>query len=104
MRMVIIKEILKDRSYPDGGTVLFGYIKEAISANELLYIDMTEADAIPTMFMNTSFGNSIDKYGIEKTKATLKFKNISKSQIERFRKYFIDYENMINAHKDFFVD
>ncbi len=45
--------------------------------------------------MNTSFGELIALYGIEKTKKVFLFKSITKAQLQRIRKYFADYENIV---------
>lgn len=95
MVTVKIKDILDGKSYPEGGTILFGIIKDAITVNDIVSIDMEDVDSFPTMFMNTSFGNLITLFGLDKTKQSLSFKNIKKSQVERIRKYFNDYVSLI---------
>lgn len=96
MVTVKIKDILDGRSYPDGGIMLFGIVRDAINSNQTVSIDMEDVDSFPTMFMNTSFGNLIVLFGIDTTKQALRFQNIKKSQIERIRKYFNDYMSLID--------
>ncbi|MBP8893542.1 MAG: STAS-like domain-containing protein [Saprospiraceae bacterium] len=95
MVTVRIKDVLDGRSYPDGGTMLFGIIKDAMNNNENVSIDMEDVDSFPTMFMNTSFGKLIELFGIDATKKALSFQNIKKVQIERIRKYFNDYMSIM---------
>ena len=78
MVTVRIKDVLDGRSYPDGGTMLFGIIKDAMNNNENVSIDMEDVDSFPTMFMNTSFGKLIELFGIDATKKALSFQNIKK--------------------------
>jgi hypothetical protein len=93
--IIKLKDILNNRSYPDAGAELLNYIECEINNNGKIIIDMEGVSAIPTMFMNMSFAVIIDKYGIIKAKKMLSFANISKLQIERIKKYFSDYEELI---------
>ena len=79
--VVLLKDILKDNQYPEAGVLLFKIAKEI--------------ESVPTVFMNTSFGELIALYGIEKTKKVFLFKSITKAQLQRIRKYFADYENIV---------
>ncbi|MCK9163937.1 MAG: STAS-like domain-containing protein [Bacteroidales bacterium] len=93
--IIKLKDILQNRSYPDAGAELLNYIESGVDSTEKFIIDMSEVSAIPTMFMNMSFAVIIDKYGIVRAKTMLSFANISKLQIERIKKYFKDYEELI---------
>ena len=94
MNVIELKNLLKDNSYPDAGSVLFDIIKDAIASSGKVIIDMTDVISIPTMFMNTSFGSILDEFSEEELKSTISFKNISKSQIERIQKYLSDYSHL----------
>ena len=89
--VVLLKDILKDNQYPEAGVLLFKIAKEAIDNGETLILNMSEIESVPTVFMNTSFG----ELGIEKTKKVFLFKSITKAQLQRIRKYFADYENIV---------
>ena len=91
--VVLLKDILKDNQYPEAG--VFKIAKEAIDNGETLILNMSEIESVPTVFMNTSFGELIALYGIEKTKKVFLFKSITKAQLQRIRKYFADYENIV---------
>ena len=93
--VVLLKDILKDNQYPEAGVLLFKIAKEAIDNGETLILNMSEIESVPTVFMNTSFGELIALYGIEKTKKVFLFKSITKAQLQRIRKYFADYENIV---------
>lgn len=97
---VVLKDILKDRTYPEGGTVLYGIAEEAINCGNKILLDMKEVDSIPTLFMNTSFGDLIINHGIKETKSLFIFNNITKSQLERIQKYFNDFESHINKNNE----
>lgn len=57
---------------------------------------MTGVDSIPTMFMTTSFGCIMQDFGAKKLKKEMIFKNITKVQIERIKKYINDYVEVYN--------
>jgi preprotein translocase subunit SecY len=92
---VVLKEILKNRTYPEGGSVLYSIAEEAINNGNKILLDMIEVDSVPTLFMNTSFGDLIINYGINETKSLFIFNNISRSQLERIQKYFNDFQTLI---------
>ena len=75
--IVLLKAILKDNQYPEAGRKLFKIAKEAIDNGGTIILNMSEVESVPTVFMNTSF------------------KSITKAQIQRIRKYFTDYENIV---------
>ena len=54
--VVLLKDILKDNQYPEAGVLLFKIAKEAIDNGETLILNMCEVESVPTVFMNTSFG------------------------------------------------
>ncbi len=93
---VVLKEILKDRTYPEGGYVLYGIAEKAIESGNKILIDMKDVDSVPTLFMNTSFGDLIINHGINETKSLFIFNNITRSQLERIQKYFDDFQNLTN--------
>lgn len=96
MRQVILNDILKSKPYPEAGTDFCDILREAIQNADTLQIDMTGVDSIPTMFMTTSFGCIMQDFGAEKLKKTMIFKNITKVQIERIKKYINDYVEVYN--------
>lgn len=94
MKVIQVKDIFKDLNSADAGSEIFKISEQGLLNNDIVVLDMNEVLSVSTAFMNTSFGFLIDKYGIEKTKDLFRFRNITKSQIERFRKYFDDYEKL----------
>ena len=94
---VILKDILKDKSYTDGGYDLYTIAKDAIIKGDVVILDMQDVPSIPTLFMNTSFGDLMTNFGIEKTKRLFLFNNINKALFERIQTYFNKYESLLNA-------
>ena len=93
---ISIKEILDGRNYADAGKILFEKIQQILQDNNSVSIDMKDVESVPTSFMNTSFGDLMNVYGIDKVRESLYFKNITNSMIQRFRKYFDDYRIILN--------
>ena len=91
----IIKDYVNNKTYPEIGALVFNEVKKDLNTLEFVIIDMDEISSVPTSFMNTSFGDLIEEYGIQKTKSFFRFKNIRKTQLERFAKYFKDYEELL---------
>ncbi len=97
---VSLKDIFKDRSYPEGGTELFNIASKAILEGSKVHMDMRDIGSMPTLFMNTSFGNLIDLYGLETAKGVFIFSHVKQNQIDRIKKYFDDYMTMLEEKKE----
>ena len=97
MATILLSDILNDNDYANGGSVVYDIAQPAISNNDIIVIDMQNVDSFPTVFMNTSFGKLMDKFGVDRTKKSFRFKNILKTQVERISKYFSDYESMLKV-------
>lgn len=95
---ISLKDILRDRTHPEAGVEVFKIAQRAILNNDKVNIDMDEVVVVPTSFMNTSFGDLINLFGFEETKGVFNFKNIRKTQLDRFRKYFADYETIMKEN------
>ena len=91
MRQVVLNDILTAKPYPEAGADFGTILCNAIENEDTVQIDMSGVEAIPTMFMTTSLGHTMDKYGVEKLKKVMIFKNITNVQIERIGKYIKDY-------------
>lgn len=91
MNKIAVKDLLIV-SYPDAGAKLFAFASPEISNGNLVGIDLTDVDAVPTTFMNMSFGKLIAEFGKQRVKESLRFFNITKSQLERIKVYFDSFE------------
>lgn len=96
MKNIFVKNLIEEtQDYAESGFTVLNIAKEAIKEKVIVTLDFDGVDSIPTIFMNTSFGALMDEYGASTTKTLFKFRNIKQTQIERIRKYFNDYENII---------
>jgi hypothetical protein len=96
---IVLKDILEGRSYREGGYALFEIAEDAIRQGNIVSLDMKEMRSIPSLFMNTSFGDLILNYGIDNVKKLFVFNNITKSQIDKIQKYFDDFQSLIEEKK-----
>jgi STAS-like domain of unknown function (DUF4325) len=99
MKTIALYQILEQNGYVESGNIVFAEAKDIVLKGEVILIDMSQVESVPTNFLNTFIGALIDLYGIERTKKSLRFSNILKSQVERIRKYFNDYESVVSSLK-----
>lgn len=93
MQTIIVKQYIDAyNDYAKAGDAVCDFAAAAIDSNDMLQFDMTGQDAVSTVFLNTSFGHLIDRFGIERVKRSFRFSNILRSQMDRIRKYFDDYQ------------
>ena len=99
MIQVVLNEVMMNKPYPESGKEFGLVIEKAIAENDVVQVDMSGVQSIPTMFMTTSFGSVMNKHGVERLKKTLVFKHISKVQIEKIGKYLKDFAELYNIHQ-----
>lgn len=73
------------------GKAFYDDVAPLVADNVKIIFDMTGQEAVSTVFLNTSFGFLIDRFGIEKVRGSFLLKNILRSQAERIRRYFDIY-------------
>ncbi len=92
MTTFIIKDYIdRYNDYSKAGDAFYSDASPMIAQGSVIGFDMKGLDAVSTVFLNASFGHLIDEFGIERVKKSLKFSNLLRSQAERIKKYFIDY-------------
>lgn len=82
----------------DAGKALFFAVSPLLNKEDKIILDFSGNMGIPTLFLNTSIGDLIDEFGIDKIKKAFKYINIQPSQAERIQKYFKDYESIISTN------
>ena len=93
MKTIYLLSLLEGKTYPEAGTALLPFLVDAIQAGERICIDMSGVDSVPTLFMNTSFGEALQIYGTTPLKKFVSFAHIQRSQAEMIKKYLVEYEN-----------
>ena len=92
MCRILLKPLMEGKNYPDAGEVLFCEILKHIDESEKIVVDMTGIDALPSMFLNTSIGQIIDRFGKQTLKDHVSFAMITKSQAMRLQEYLARYK------------
>lgn len=88
--MLQLADLMKGKSYPDSGRELYEVLLDAICNSKVVEINMSGVEALPSMFLNTSFRPIIKEKGLDSLIKSFKLYNVSKSQIERIKRYFED--------------
>lgn len=88
-----ISNIMENVSLTQAGNVLYDKMNECLVANDKLVMDMEGVSSIPSIFLNMSFGQFIDNFGIEKLRGMVSFSNITKLQAERIIDYLKRYKS-----------
>ena len=86
--MIQLAQIMKDRTYPESGSVLYDTMIPLLSADQKVILDMADVISLPSMFLNASIGMAAQKYGAEKIKKSIVFHHVSRTQAERLKEYF----------------
>ena len=97
MEMIELSKIIENKTYPESGTDLFNILSCAIQNNEKICIDMKDVNSLPTLFLNSSFGKTIELYGDNILKRTIVFLNINKTQAERIQEYIKKFVAVIKG-------
>lgn len=84
---------MENVSLTQAGNVLYDKMNECVLTNDKLVLDMSGVSSIPSIFLNMSFGQFIDKYGVEKLKDMVSFTNITRTQAERITDYLKRYKS-----------
>lgn len=96
MTTIIISSLLdKHQSFPLAGEEVYNIVTSKMTEGEAFIMDMARVSSVSTVFLNASLGRLIDVYGIAKIKSIIGFINITRAQLDRIRKYFDDYAEVI---------
>ena len=92
MKTFIIQDYINSYSNLSlAGKALYNDLLPIIETEPKITLDFKDTGGVASLFLNTSFGDLMDIFGIEKIKKAFKYVNIQNTQIERIRKYFEDY-------------
>lgn len=90
--IIKVKEICERyNDYAQAGNEIFVISKPCMKRGETVIFDMEGIDSVSTVFLNTSFGQLFDNFGVERVKQSFRFTRILRSQAERIKKYFSNY-------------
>lgn len=96
MKTVVLKDLVKNSSSNEEGTILFKELEKACVADDTLLLLVDADQSLSSSFLNTSFGTFLDNYGLSKFKKTVKIKG-SKNQFLRLTDYISKYNSLYLA-------
>lgn len=87
MKKIEIQTLIEDCDYPTAGRKLYDEMVRTIAQGDQLVVDMTGVDCLPSLFLNTSLGSFLERFGSDSIKGKLLFENITASQVGRIKDY-----------------
>lgn len=97
-KTIILNDLLACYNYVDSGSIVFNEAKDMVLKNEIVVLDMSNVESVPTTFLNTSLGALMDIYGVERVKKSFRFRNVLRTQVDRLTKYFNDYQVLLGSN------
>lgn len=83
-----LTDVVSGTSTNADGCTLYFAIDKIINANNTVCIDLIDATPLSSSFLNSSIGELIDKYGIDKTKQSISYKNATPSMFNNIKNYY----------------
>jgi hypothetical protein len=77
------------------GLTLFTRLSNEINAGHQIKLSLSAATAMSSSFMNSSFGELVDKYGIEKVREAIRLINYTPSHAQHIKSYL----DMVASYK-----
>lgn len=71
--MIKLAQIMKDRTYPESGSVLYDSIAPLLTRDEKVALDLDGVIALPSMFLNASIGMAANEFGADVVKKNVVF-------------------------------
>ncbi len=83
-----IMDVVTGTSTNIEGIALFNCIDKYLSCGQKIRLSLEGCTPFSTSFLNSSFGDLIDKHGLDKFKSMIVYSNIKPSQIKKIQGYF----------------
>ena len=94
MKVITLHHVLSDTGSNAQGIILFDLMKQ--HHNEIVVLEISADLSLSSSFLNSSFGQFIDCYGIQTLKSNVKIRT-NKNQFARISKYINDYAALSHA-------
>lgn len=88
-----LKSLVNNTDNNTEGVKLYCILDDYFKNNDMLLLVVDSDMSLTSSFLNSSFGNIIDKYGYDKLKNSLKIKT-NKNQIDRIKDYLEKYNEV----------
>ncbi len=81
-------DVVSGTATPADGITLFFQLDKAVASNQKTRLSLANATPFSTSFLNTSFGDLADKYGLNTLRTLIVFTDITPSQLKKLKSYF----------------
>lgn len=92
--MIKLKDIVSDTYSNASGYSFYITLRPIFENDNQTNISLEGVSAFSTSFLNSSFGQLIDEYGLDKFKKTLKISNLTKVNGDMIRNYVNSFSSL----------
>jgi hypothetical protein len=96
MDLIKVNEIVQDTYTNQEGFKLYTKLKVYLDEIRPVAISFMDTTPLSSSFFNSSFGEVIDKHGINVFKDLIKIRDITKSQAEQLRNYIKTHQDLVS--------
>ncbi len=82
-----LMDVVSGTSTNADGLALFILLDEAMSQNKKVRLSFLNATPFASSFLNSSFGNLVEKYGIDQFRMSVVITNYSLAQVKKVKEY-----------------
>lgn len=82
-----LMDVVSGTSTNADGLALFIFLDEALSQNQKVRLSFLNATPFASSFLNSSFGNLVEKYGIDQFRMSVVITNYSLAQVKKVKEY-----------------
>jgi hypothetical protein len=93
MNTLVLKDLIKDTSSNEQGEILFNLMKKYFNSSESFILEVDTDLSLSSSFLNSSFGQFLDLYGLISLKKIIKIKG-SKFQFQKISTYIESYNEI----------
>jgi hypothetical protein len=93
MNTLVLKDLIKDTSSNEQGEILFNLMKKYFNSSESFILEVDTDLSLSSSFLNSSFGQFLDLYGLISLKKIIKIKG-SKFQFQKISNYIESYNEI----------
>jgi hypothetical protein len=92
--MIYIKDIVEDTYTNASGFVLYTVLKPYIESKNCVIVSFEGKLSCSTSFLNSSFGQLIEEFGIDSFKTNIKLTDITKTNASFIKKYVTSFMSL----------
>ncbi len=93
--MIKLKDIVSDTYSNAEGYSLYLTLRPYFDNKNKILLSLEEVSAFSTSFLNSSFGQLIEDFGIDTFKSILKLSNLTKVNAEMVRNYVNSFSTLV---------